>query len=280
MLQRIRRRLSPGSSPAAGDISPDDALPKWTQEAHALGLRDAYLSGFYRTAAGEVYSGVPVGPDDVVLDVGCGEGGALAYCAGMGARVIAVDHDPTTVAKAETLIRDRGTGEKDFLVASADALPLPDRTASRILCMEVLEHVADPRTVLSELARVGQPGALYLLTVPDPRGEAMLEVLGPQSYFEPPNHIRIIGRDEFEDLVTGAGLHVISHDYYGFYWLFWLALCWSRDVPTDGPQDDTLFYWAKTWAALLDSPGGPEVQRTMDRFMAKSQIIVARKPTE
>lgn len=273
MLGRLRRRREGAAQP-----HPDAQLPHWTQEAHALGLADAFLSGFYRTQAGEVYTGVPVAGEDVVLDVGCGEGGALTFCAKTGARIIAVDHDAQTLARAREFVEGRGAGDKEFIVASAEALPLPDGVATRVLCMEVLEHVPDPQQALAELARVGAPGALYLITVPDPRGEELLEVLGPDSYFEPPNHIRIIGRDEFEGWVGDAGLTVISHDYYGFYWLLWLALAWSRDVPDDGPADATLVNWTRTWRALLESPGGAEVQRKMDRFMAKSQIIVAQKP--
>lgn len=54
---------------------------------------------------------------------------------------------------------------------------------------------------MAELVRVGQPGAQYLLTVPDPVAETVQKNLAPDSYFQKPNHIRIFQRDEFEQLV-------------------------------------------------------------------------------
>lgn len=276
MFGRLRRRGRSGADEAP--TSPDGHLPAWTQEAHLLGLRDAHLAGFYRTDGGELYAGVPVSREDLVLDVGCGDGGALAFCAGMGADVVAVDHDPATIATARDLVSSRGAGRKTFVVGSAEDLPLSDGRATRVLCMEVLEHVGDPHKVLRELHRVGSPGALYLLTVPDPRGEELLKVLGPADYFAPPNHIRIIEREQFADWVRQAGLEVLEQDYYGFYRLLWLGLCWSRNIADDGPADPTLVQWTRTWQALLDSPQGADVQRLLDRFMAKSQVIVARKP--
>ncbi len=54
------------------------------------------------------------------------------------------------------------------LDVKADAARLPLKAASypAVLCSEVLEHVADPRPVLTEIYRVLQHGGTALLTVP------------------------------------------------------------------------------------------------------------------
>jgi SAM-dependent methyltransferase len=52
------------------------------------------------------------------------------------------------------------------VVASADALPLPDGSFDLVLTTQVLEHVADPSGVLAETARVLRPGGALHLTVP------------------------------------------------------------------------------------------------------------------
>ena len=276
MANLFRRML--GTSTDADAAAPPGDTTDWAQQARFLGLRDAALSGFYRTKDSEVFRGIPVGADDVVVDVGCGEGAALAFCARLDATVIAVDHHEETLAAARATLEGQGQGAREFHAAAAEDLPLPDGTASRVLCMEVLEHVNDPVKALAELARIGRPGALYLLTVPDPRGEALQQVMAPESYFQPPNHIRVIGREEFADLVTGAGLEIIDREFYGFYWALWYALFWSRGVEIEDPDDPVLEHWSKAWSALLDSPNGPEIKEQLDHFMAKSQVIVARKP--
>lgn len=46
-------------------------------------------------------------------------------------------------------------------------LPFPDASFDAVLCTEVIEHTADPRTAVSELCRVLAPGGDLVLTVPN-----------------------------------------------------------------------------------------------------------------
>jgi SAM-dependent methyltransferase len=48
----------------------------------------------------------------------------------------------------------------------SSALPFRDGSFDAAVCTEVLEHVADPRGVLHELARVVRPGGRVVVTVP------------------------------------------------------------------------------------------------------------------
>lgn len=57
-------------------------------------------------------------------------------------------------------------GRAADVVASLDALPLPDGELDAILNTQVLEHVADPQAVVAELARVLKPGGELWLTAP------------------------------------------------------------------------------------------------------------------
>lgn len=52
------------------------------------------------------------------------------------------------------------------IVASLDALPVPDASFDVVLCTQVLEHVPEPAAVLAELRRVLRPGGALWLTVP------------------------------------------------------------------------------------------------------------------
>ena len=98
---------------------------------------------------------------------------------------------------------------------------MEDGFATRGHVRRCLEHVDDPAVVLTELARIGAPGAVYLITVPDALQETMQKEVADESYFRHPNHIRIIEREEFAELVSAAGPPRCSQEGYGFFWSIW-----------------------------------------------------------
>lgn len=52
------------------------------------------------------------------------------------------------------------------VVGDGHALPFKNATFEQIVCSEVLEHLADPHTAVSEMARVLKPGSRLLITTP------------------------------------------------------------------------------------------------------------------
>ena len=243
-----------------------------------VGLRDAVLSGWYQSETGELFKGLVISSDDVVVDVGCGDGGTARFCAGRGASMIVTDIDPTKVEATERSLADTPARSVRAMVSDSNPLPIEDGTASVVISTEVLEHVDDPAQFLSELARIGRSGARYLLTVPDPVAEALQKHLAHPSYFAKPNHVRIIQRDEFAELVSAAGLVIEQRSSYGFYWSLWWLMFWTTEVDFIGAPHPVFDNWARTWTALLDTPQGETVKRVLDNFMPKSQVILARKP--
>lgn len=55
---------------------------------------------------------------------------------------------------------------KDVTYYVGSKMPLADKTYDAVLCIEVLEHVQDPRLLLLEIMRVMRDNATLLLTVP------------------------------------------------------------------------------------------------------------------
>ncbi|RMH82264.1 SAM-dependent methyltransferase [Pseudomonas sp. AOB-7] len=243
-------------------------------------LVDACLSGWFNTDTGELLQGFPIRPEDRVLDVGCGEGPFTHFCAKMKAEVIFADIDPERVCAVEKLLQGSPARALHPLVTDGNPLPLPDAHLDKIIAMEVLEHVDVPADFMRELVRVGKPGALYLLTVPDAASEGVQQQLAPAAHFMKPNHINIFSRDDFERLVLDAGLVIERRTYYGFYWAVWWAFFWVCKKDLAAPDHPLLNNWARTWAALLQEPGGAQVKQALDGVMPKSQAIIARKPLE
>jgi SAM-dependent methyltransferase len=90
-----------------------------------------------------------------VLDVGCADGRAREWVE--NCEYIGLDHPATAVAMY---------GTRPDLFADGAALPFADATFDTVLLLEVLEHVADARGTLAEIARVLKPGAMLLISVP------------------------------------------------------------------------------------------------------------------
>ena len=133
--------LRQGEYAARGDYhrAPDrdwDYLPTYLAK---LAFVRAYLDG--------------LGPATRVLDAGCGEGVLVEQYAG---RLAIEGLDPNYTAPH---VRQ----------GSLAALPYPDEAFDRVLCLDVLEHLAyeeQPRA-LAEIRRVLRPGGEALVSVPN-----------------------------------------------------------------------------------------------------------------
>lgn len=271
-FKRISGRPQPVSVSEVPTAPADEAVEEQST------LTDAYLSGWFQQESGELFEGFPIMAEDSILDIGCGDGPFVQFCAQRGAEVIFADIDAAKVAAVEQAIQGSPARGIIPLVTDGDPIPLEDARVNKVVAMEVLEHVADPAQFMRELVRVGKPGALYLLTVPDPLGESVQKELAPPAYFEHPNHIRVFERDDFARLVESAGLVIERRTQYGFYWSVWWFLFWACRQELSPPWHPLLESWTRTWNMLLSMEDGPRIKKALDRAMPKSQAIIARKP--
>lgn len=96
-----------------------------------------------------------------VLDLGCAGGFMAEAMAARGADVTGID----PAAEAIEAARHHAVSEKldiRYDVGVGEALPYADASFDAVVCVDVLEHVADLGKVLSEVARVLRPGGLFL----------------------------------------------------------------------------------------------------------------------
>lgn len=278
MSDLIKRMLGiTGRDPLPENARDIQDIQEMKPGSETTGLYDAVLSGWFQNDTDELFRGMPIRREDVVVDVGCGEGGIVAFCARRGAHVIAIDVHRETLDKAREKLSRTIARKLDFHCCGAEKLPLEDETATRILCTEVLEHVEDPETVVRELVRVGQPDALYLFSVPGELNEKLMGQVGPESYFRRPNHIRIFKHGQFVQLIEDAGLEILEQQMVGFFWSMWWAF-FLGTPNTAGEHSNVLDQWTKTWDALIETDEGRAMKHKLDAFMPKSHVIVARKP--
>jgi ubiquinone/menaquinone biosynthesis C-methylase UbiE len=103
-----------------------------------------------------------VSAGDRVLDIGCGEGRFTRALVDAGCETLGIDVAEEPLRRA--CARDPGL---DLRRVEPDApLPLPDASFDAVWASEVIEHVPDTASWLSEVRRVLRPGGRLLLSTP------------------------------------------------------------------------------------------------------------------
>ena len=110
-------------------------------------------------------SRLPVGPDDVVLDVATGTAAvALELVRQKGCEVVGVDQSPEMLAEAQRrLLLAAETKHVRLIEASAQELPFEDESFDGLTGAYLLRYLDDLPAGLRELARVLRPGATAAL---------------------------------------------------------------------------------------------------------------------
>jgi methionine biosynthesis protein MetW len=101
-------------------------------------------------------------PGSSVLDVGCGDGTSSApFVQEHGIRYVGVDVSATAVNFA------RRNGLEARKIEHASDLPFDEASFDAALCLEVFEHLSDPREAAVEIARVLRSGGVLIASVPN-----------------------------------------------------------------------------------------------------------------
>jgi demethylmenaquinone methyltransferase / 2-methoxy-6-polyprenyl-1,4-benzoquinol methylase len=109
-------------------------------------------------------SRLPVGPDDVVLDVATGTAAvALELVRRTGCSVVGVDQSPEMLAEARRRLPTAEMNRVRLVEASAQELPFEDEAFDGLTGAYLLRYLDDLPTGLRELARVMRPGATAAL---------------------------------------------------------------------------------------------------------------------
>tara|TARA_Y100000310_G_scaffold345430_1_gene464867 strand:- start:3524 stop:5032 length:1509 start_codon:yes stop_codon:yes gene_type:complete len=136
-----------------------------------------------------------------IIDAGCGCGYGAAILADAGFDVLAFDRDESAITYAKAHYpRDRVY----HYVAECHDLRVPEEKLDAVICLEVLEHLQDPRPALENFKRHAKT---LILSVPNedvfPFGAGILF------------HHRHYTLEEILQLLDSAGYDVAAGDVYG-----------------------------------------------------------------
>ncbi len=116
------------------------------------------MNRFFRSLLPEVKKLHP----KTILDVGCGEGFVLNSLRkhDIGKDLIGIDYSKTAISIGKKL-----HPSLDLREGTIYKLPFKDNSFDLVLCLEVLEHLDDPKAALKELTRVSKK--YTILSVPN-----------------------------------------------------------------------------------------------------------------
>ncbi len=181
---------------------PEDAFDDWLIDRTARrpsGSRARTVYGaedVHDFARRAILDALALGPNDHLLEVGCGGGLLLRDALATGARATGIDHSPDMVALAGE--RAQGAG---VLLADAGELPFRDDMFTAIAMSVVFFFLDEPLVALGECRRVLQPRGRLAIYTPGP------DLRGTPAAPEPvASHGHFYTDDELAGLAGAAGL--------------------------------------------------------------------------
>ena len=164
------------------------------------------------------------------LDIGCGAGLLCEPLARLGAEVTGVDASAENVAAAAAHAEGMGL---DIRYMAGEVAGLDIGTFDLVTCVEVVEHVADKRAFLRDVAARVAPGGLLVMSTPNRTAASRLLLVGAAEavgYVPRGTHkwSDFVTPEELADLLAEVGLVVTAQR--GIAWRPGKGLHLSEDM--------------------------------------------------
>jgi len=218
-----------------------------------------------------------------VLDVGCGEGRhSWEACKRNNCLVYALDLEQDNLKKAHYalyLMEQKGEVKGKWLLTRGNITSLPFRDASfdKIICSEVLEHIADDHLAIAELVRVLKDNGTLAVSVPSYLPETICWKLSGDYHGKPGGHIRIYRAVEIVTKLKQHNLNLYAvrhkHALHSFYWI-------SRSlfgVRNEKALIPALYHKFLVWDIYKNTKPVRLIDDFLNKFFSKSLVLYTRK---
>ena len=167
-----------------------------------------------------------------VVDIGCGGGILADAMARKGAKVLGADLATKSLKVAQLHALEAGTQGVQYREVSAEALAAEQPEQFDVVtCMEMLEHVPDPASVVKACAQLVKPGGwVFFSTLNRNPKSCLFAIVGAEYVLKllprgPPEYARFIRPSELARWCRDAGLEVTAARGMGYnpftrrYWI-------------------------------------------------------------
>jgi ubiquinone/menaquinone biosynthesis C-methylase UbiE len=105
---------------------------------------------------------VELGPNEDILDIGCGSGFLFHHINKATNLLIGLDISSKLLREARKLTKS--LSNIALIRADADYTPFSDRIFDRIFAITLLQNMPDPTKTISEMRRIGKSAAVFVIT--------------------------------------------------------------------------------------------------------------------
>lgn len=207
----------------------------------------------------------PVEGKSRMLDVGCGEGYALAYFLKQGWSVKGIDFSSAGVASKNPHCLDTLVTGDIFALLNAEIAA--SKTYDVLWLQNVLEHVLDPLDLLNSLRPLVEPGGMTVITVPNDcsitqRAALAGEHIDHAFWVAPPDHLTYFDTQSLANTASQTGWQCVEMlgDFPIDWFLFHPGSNYVRDrsvgkaahkarvqienLINEQPIDDVIQFWS------------------------------------
>ncbi len=180
---------------------------KWNLRAETY---DKKRFDFFRMMQERTIALLPVKPEMLFLDMGCGTGWAVCHVAGLAEQrgaFYGIDLAPKMIEKAKENSRD--SKNVYFYEANAEALAFENDFFDVILCTNSFHHYPHPAKALDEVRCVLKPGGqigIMDFTADGP----ILRMIDRVIKSREPEHVRFYSTQEYRSLYAQAKLKYVA----------------------------------------------------------------------
>lgn len=210
-------------------------------EIHSRDERDFYSQMHHARLSAVLNGVVHTKGTGRVLDLGCAQGNTALLLAEAGWEAWAVDLRPDFLVYAGQK-HERGVFHR--VAADATHLPFQECFFDAVVWGEMIEHVAYPEKILSEIGSVLRPGGYLLVTTPNgarlrtglPTFSRVQDRSALESrQFQPDSggHLFLFTPNELAGVLTKSGFRILSQCLYATpwvsgrlafrYWMSWMS---------------------------------------------------------
>jgi ubiquinone/menaquinone biosynthesis C-methylase UbiE len=229
------------------------------------------------------YSLLKIEDGDLVLDIGCGTGRhSWEACRHARCLVCALDID------GEELVRARGVftamdakgesrGDWSLLRGSTTGLPFKTGSVDKIICSEVLEHVADDTRSISEMTRVLKSEGTIAISVPSYLPEAICWKISSEYHNHAGGHVRIYRSHQLLRNLLENNLRVYAtRRKHALHSIYWISRC-LFGVNNDRALIPSLYHRFLVWDIKTKSRPVRWLEALLNQLFPKSIVFYAGK---